>query len=779
MGMTKIVASLMLSTALLPAMLSKADTTTKPANNQETVEPVTETTYESTATGTANQTRLVTTTLSQQTTGSQASSQATSGTQSGVAQSAEGTSQTSASSATSATSAETPASQVSSSSVSKSAAAAGSDTQIKASAPTSLANNAESLAASAAEASTAASVASVKASAATSATASTATSVAASATSVANANSAVATESSVASVASHAVVPEAETLVTAPVAATPAPQPEVYVAEADRVTARVSPQQYFLDEIKAGAIAGWHKYQVLPSVTAAQAILESGWGASELAKKGNNLFGIKGSYNGQSIVFNTQEWDGHRYITVKAAFRKYPNWSASVEDHGAFLVENPRYKNLLGVTDYRRVAALLQQDGYATDPHYASSLINVIRSYYLQDWDSEALGGQPGQDNGNQGQVTPESGRYTFTQATPIHNTTDKNSAVVGTYEAGESVYYNAKVNANGQTWLQYLSYSGMNHYVMIKDATPAPAPGPVAPTTPSNTLPSTGSYTFTVNTNIRNGASKGAAIAGHYDAGQKVNYNGTVQADGLTWLRYVSYSGATHYVATSGDDVVAAPKPEVQNVSGFYQFTQNTAIKSAADNNSNTVGTYGAGERVYYNAKVTVGGQTWLRYVSYSGATHYVQVTPANVGPNLSQAVVTPATGAYHFTHTTAIKNAADRNSATVGTYYAGNTVYYNAKVTVNGQTWLRYQSYSGASHYVEVGAVTSQADRVTPQKGSFRFTTTTNIRTAPTTRAGVVGEYYAGDVVYYDGTVKAEGYTWLRYLSRSGAIHYVAIVR
>ncbi|WP_338209815.1 SH3 domain-containing protein [Lactiplantibacillus paraxiangfangensis] len=778
----------MLSTALLPAMLSKADTTTKPVNNQETVEPVTETTHESTATGTANQTRLVTTTLGQQTTGSQASSQATSETQSNVAKSAEGTSATSASSAKPATSAETPASQVSSSSVSKSEAAAGSDTQIKASAPTSLANNAESLAASA-TASTAASAAAVstaaseKASKEASAAASTAASVAASAASVANANSAVATESAVASVASHAVVPEAETLVTAPAAAKPAPQPEVFVAEADRVTARVSPQQYFLDEIKAGAIAGWHKYQVLPSVTAAQAILESGWGGSRLAQDGNNLFGIKGSYHGQSIDFYTQEWDGHQYITVRAAFRKYPNWSASVEDHGAFLVENPRYKNLLGVTDYRRVTALLQQDGYATDPHYASQLISIIHSNYLQDWDSEALGGQPGQNNGNQGQVTPESGRYTFTQATPIHNTTDKNSAVVGTYEAGDSVYYNAKVNTNGQTWLQYLSYSGMNHYVMIKDATPAPAPapapGPVAPTTPSNPVPSTGSYTFTVNTNIRNGASKGAAIAGHYDAGQKVNYNGTVQADGLTWLRYVSYSGATHYVATSGDDVVAAPKPEVQNVSGYYQFTQNTAIKSAADNNSNTVGTYGAGERVYYNAKVTVGGQTWLRYVAYSGATHYVQVTPANVGPNLSQAVVTPATGAYHFTQTTAIKNAADRNSATVGTYYAGDTVYYNAKVTANGQTWLRYQSYSGASHYVEVGAVTSQADRITPQKGSFRFTTTTNIRTAPTTRAGIVGEYFTGDVVYYDGTVKAEGYTWLRYLSRSGAIHYVAVIR
>ena len=46
-------------------------------------------------------------------------------------------------------------------------------------------------------------------------------------------------------------------------------------------------QSYFLSAIKQGAMDG-AKEGVLPSITAAQAILESGWGSSELAKAPNN-----------------------------------------------------------------------------------------------------------------------------------------------------------------------------------------------------------------------------------------------------------------------------------------------------------------------------------------------------------------------------------------------------------------------------------------------------------------------------------------------------------
>ncbi len=504
-----------------------------------------------------------------------------------------------------------------------------------------------------------------------------------------------------------------------------------------------------------------------------------------MATAGNNLFGIKGSYQGQSIYFPTQEWNGSQYITIQDAFRKYPNWSASVEDHGAFLVENPRYSNLLGVTDYRRVASLLQQDGYATAPTYASSLISIIEYNQLHQWDQEVLNGQTNTGNNNNTQTPPDenvtvtSGTHKFTKTTTIHNSPDQNSASVGTYYAGETVNYNGKLTVNNATWLRYQSYSGVSRYVMISQATNNNNNNHESQAT---VTPASGSYKFTVKTNIRSAASKSATVVGTYNAGETVYYNGKVTTGGTTWLRYLSYSGAQHYVATSGDEVAPVNKPNVVATSGAYRFTNTTAIKNAPANNAATVGTYNAGDTVYYNGKVTTNGETWLRYLSYSGAQHYVQISGNTGGNSVSKPQVTPQSGSYRFNQTTAIKNAPAGNAANVGTYNAGETVYYNAKVTADGQTWLRYLSYSGAQHYVAIsGASSSSNTTSTPTNttGAFRFVTTTNIRTAPTTRAGIVGQYNPGETVYYNGTVQAEGYTWLRYLSRSGATHYVAMIK
>lgn len=150
-------------------------------------------------------------------------------------------------------------------------------------------------------------------------------------------------------------------------------------------------QREFLDSIKSGAMEGWKKYGVLPSVTAAQAILESSWGRSGLATEGHNLFGIKGSYNGQSIYMMTREVYGGSSVYVNAAFRRYANNNESVEDHGRFLASNSRYHNLLWKTNYRDVTYLIRADGYATDPSYTSSLNSLIERYNLNAWDGEAM----------------------------------------------------------------------------------------------------------------------------------------------------------------------------------------------------------------------------------------------------------------------------------------------------------------------------------------------------------------------------------------------------
>lgn len=151
----------------------------------------------------------------------------------------------------------------------------------------------------------------------------------------------------------------------------------------------VSATQTFIDQVAPGALSGWNKYGILPSVSIAQAILESGWGKSQLSKDAFNLFGIKGAYQGQSILMPTQEYVSGQWITVNAQFRRYPDWSASIEDHGFFLASNSRYSNLWGKTDYKTVTSLLQQDGYATAPNYADVLNQLIEQYSLTQYDQQ------------------------------------------------------------------------------------------------------------------------------------------------------------------------------------------------------------------------------------------------------------------------------------------------------------------------------------------------------------------------------------------------------
>lgn len=178
--------------------------------------------------------------------------------------------------------------------------------------------------------------------------------------------------------------------------------------------------QNFIESVAQGAINGWTKYGVLPSVTVAQAILESGWGQSGLSTQAHNLFGIKGSYNGQYVTMQTREvYNGQSYY-IYDNFRKYANNSESVEDHGNFLYSNSRYANLLGDQSYASVARKLQADGYATDPSYASSLIKLVEMYNLTQLDNIAFSGkQPIINNkndynySNSGNADSSNGYYT------------------------------------------------------------------------------------------------------------------------------------------------------------------------------------------------------------------------------------------------------------------------------------------------------------------------------------------------------------------------------
>ncbi|MGX7395303.1 glycoside hydrolase family 73 protein [Carnobacterium mobile] len=153
-----------------------------------------------------------------------------------------------------------------------------------------------------------------------------------------------------------------------------------------------SNKQEFIERTADYAQILEEKYAILPSVSIAQAILESDWGRSELSLKNNNFFGIKGSDPEQTVVMNTKEFVDGQWIEVEAPFRKYTSWQESMDDHAKLFVEgttwNPdQYAAVLAAKDYKEAAHALEASGYATDPDYPEKLISLIEEFNLNQYD--------------------------------------------------------------------------------------------------------------------------------------------------------------------------------------------------------------------------------------------------------------------------------------------------------------------------------------------------------------------------------------------------------
>lgn len=155
-----------------------------------------------------------------------------------------------------------------------------------------------------------------------------------------------------------------------------------------------SEKMAFIETISDGAISNYNKYGILPSITMAQAILESGWGNSELAVTHNNLFGIKADLRWNGAVATIATSENYNDSTI-ANFRKYDSIDESIEDHGKFLYENSRYAEygLFNGRDYKSQAQALEDAGYSTvkdengEPIYADKLISLIEKYNLMQYD--------------------------------------------------------------------------------------------------------------------------------------------------------------------------------------------------------------------------------------------------------------------------------------------------------------------------------------------------------------------------------------------------------
>lgn len=166
-------------------------------------------------------------------------------------------------------------------------------------------------------------------------------------------------------------------------------------------------EQEFIKKIGTWAREDMGASGVLASITIAQAILESGWGTTELATQANNYFGMKTNLSGNTwnsvwdgvskYTKNTQEQDeSGNAFTIQADFRKYSCALESIRDHSCYLTgamagNTLRYVGLVGERDYRKGIQIIKDGGYATDVEYVSKICRIIQKYNLTEYDKEVV----------------------------------------------------------------------------------------------------------------------------------------------------------------------------------------------------------------------------------------------------------------------------------------------------------------------------------------------------------------------------------------------------
>ena len=126
----------------------------------------------------------------------------------------------------------------------------------------------------------------------------------------------------------------------------------------------------------------------------AQAILESGWGESRLAKDYHNYFGLKcgTKWQGKSVNLATwEEYEAGTAMVISDYFRIFDNMEEGVKGYFE-LLQIPRYQNLKGITEPGRYLETIWADGYATSSVYVQKNMELIEQYQLTRYDENASG---------------------------------------------------------------------------------------------------------------------------------------------------------------------------------------------------------------------------------------------------------------------------------------------------------------------------------------------------------------------------------------------------
>jgi len=146
-----------------------------------------------------------------------------------------------------------------------------------------------------------------------------------------------------------------------------------------------TPREFVARMVKASEVARAKGAIFNERAAVAQAALESEWGRSLLARKYNNLFGVKAfsTWTGERAPMLTKEYYGGKYVTVQSWWRVYPSYNECIVDYAQLIANVRWFKDAVPHADAPHgdgnaegwIAALLpdpdrKELGWATGPKY-------------------------------------------------------------------------------------------------------------------------------------------------------------------------------------------------------------------------------------------------------------------------------------------------------------------------------------------------------------------------------------------------------------------------
>jgi len=182
-----------------------------------------------------------------------------------------------------------------------------------------------------------------------------------------------------------------------PAALSPAPQtleallsgkvlPSAAVTD-DKSQANFTSQDEFVSRLYPHAKKAAKALGTSAEVLIAQSALETGWGQKMVkgadGGSSNNLFNIKADsrWQGDKAQVNTHEYEQGVAVKQKAGFRVYDDISQSFNDFVSFVSKGQRYQDAMkNAANPQAFVQSLQAAGYATDPHYADKVIQVMKT---------------------------------------------------------------------------------------------------------------------------------------------------------------------------------------------------------------------------------------------------------------------------------------------------------------------------------------------------------------------------------------------------------------